>query len=497
MRTIVYLATALLAMSCGKKTDNATSAPDPKDVGSAKPPEPPKPAANATVSVTSKSPDAIKSFEQGRELVEGERGAEAVDLFKKAIELDPDFALAHAYLGIVTPGPPGTAELDKGKTLAAKLPEPERLVIEGAQASRSGNHAAMVTAYTKVAELAPGDWHIWISLGVDANDTRDYAKAITSFEKAQKIKPDLAIAQDGLAYGHAGLREWEPAIAAAKKQVELLPKQPNPSDTLGEILLMAGKFDDSEKAFQAALDIEPKFNIAWQGVSLARAYRGDWKGAIEANDAQNEGAVDVYDSVDTIIDSAWLAFASADLDDAIGRFDVIEKDADAKQTPGYAFAANDRAFILQLAGKGADSVKWLETGRKRADGLPGFSQRLIRRDHAIGVLRNAALAGKPADVADKLVTGLDGDAKASGDADSSSYASWGKGLAAWAKTGPKDAVADLSKCPPQLPACRNDLATAQRAGGDAAGADATEKQIRDTPLRDARAVYFVTHFTKK
>ena len=75
-------------------------------------------------------------------------------------------------------------------------------------------------------------------------------------------------------------------------------------------------------------------------------------------------------------------------------------------------------------------------------------------------------------------------------------ASWGHGLAAWAKTGPKDAVADLSKCPPQLPACRYDLAVAQRAAGDAAGADATEKLLRESPLRDAHAVYFVTRKTK-
>ena len=497
MRTIVYLTAALLATSCGSKTDDHPAPNAKAGAGSESvKPEPPKPSPTATVTVTSKSPEAVKLFEQGRELVEGERGAEAVEPFKKAIELDPDFALAHAYLGIVTPGPPGAAELDKGKTLAAKLPEPERLVIEGAQASRAGHHAAMVTAFTKVAELAPGDWHIWISLGVDANDTRDYAKAITCFEKAQKIKPDLAIAQDGLAYGHAGQREWDPAIAAAKKQVELLPKQPNPQDTLGEILLMAGKFDDAEQAFQAALAIEPKFNIAWQGVSLARAYKTDWKGAITANDSQNEGAVDPFDSVDTIIDSAWLAFASSDLDDAIARFDVIEKNADAKQTPGYAFAALNRAFILQLAGKGADSVKWLETGRTRGDALAGFDKHRVMRDHAIGVLRNAALAGKPAPTTDKLIAGLDKHAKMSGDPESQAHASWGHGLAAWAKTGPKDAVADLSKCPPQLPACRADLAAAQRAAGDTAGADATEKQLRETPLRDARAVYFVTRKTK-
>ena len=167
MRTLVYLASAVLVVSCGKKADDEKPAPDPKATTPDKPVEPAKPvaAATTTVPVTSKSPDAIKLFEQGRDLTDSERGAEAVEPFKKAIELDPDFAQAHAYLGILTQGPPGMAELDKAKTLAAKLPESEHLVIEGAHASRRGDHAAMLAAYTKVSELAPGDWRIWLTLG--------------------------------------------------------------------------------------------------------------------------------------------------------------------------------------------------------------------------------------------------------------------------------------------------------------------------------------------
>ena len=297
------------------------------------------------------------------------------------------------------------------------------------------------------------------------------------------MKPDLAFAQDGLAYGQAGLRAWDAAIAAAKKQVELLPKQPNPQDTLGEILY-GREVRRREKAFQAALALEAKYNTAWQGVALARAYRGDWKGAFEANESQNAGAVDTYDSVGVIKDGAWLALAADNLPDAIARLDVIEADAEAKKTPAFAFAALDRAAMLQLAGKSADAVKWLETGRARGEALPGFSKALVSRDHAIGVLRNAALAATASADADKLLAGLDGDAKASGDPTSQSYASWGHGLAAWAKTGAKDAVADLSKCRPQLLACRFDLAAAQRKAGDTAGADATEKQIRES--RSAR-----------
>ncbi len=186
---------------------------------------------------------------------------------------------------------------------------------------------------------------------------------------------------------------------------------------------MAGKYDDAEKAFKAAIDLEPKYNTAWQGIALARAYRGDWKGALEANETQNANAVDTYDSVEVVKDGAWLAFAAGDTADAITRMDVIEKDEEAKKTPAYALAAIARAQMLQLAGKSADAAKWLDTGRTRGEALPGFTKKIVSRDHAIGVLRNAALAGAASPDADKLLAGLDGDAKE--DPGAASYAAWG------------------------------------------------------------------------
>ena len=506
MRRLAYLAMTTLAVACNKKSSDdkptaaQTESPSPKggavepSAGSgsqAQAQAPTKQADKGAVPVTTKSPDAQKQFEQARELVDGERGAEAIPLLKKAIELDADFAQAHAYLGIVTQGPPGLAELDKAQSLAAKLPEAERMMIEGVHASRAGDRAKMQAAYAKVGELAPGEWRVWVALGWDANDGGDSKKAIELFDKALKVKPDLAIVQDGLAYGHAGLREWDAAIAAAKKQVELLPKQPNPQDTLGEILLMAGKFDDAEKAFKAALELEAKYNTAWQGVAFARAYRGDWKGAFEANESQNTNAIDAYDSVNIIEDGAWLALAANNLPDAIARMDVIEKDAEAKKTPAFAFAALVRATILFEGEKFADAAKWLDTAKQREEAVPAGGKPAFDRDLGILELRIAALTKKPAKDADAIVSML-ADLAKSGDPNAVSDAAWARGLVAWAKTGPKDAVAELAKCRPQQLACRYDLQDAQRKGGDTAAADATVKEIRATPQRSAAAVYYVT-----
>src|SRR6266568_5402499 len=91
------------------------------------------------ITVTSKSPQAVAAFKKGRLLLTGSRRADAIVELKRAVALDPDFALANAMLGAIAPGPEGDALLDKGLAGAAKLPDAERLEIELLAAEHKGD----------------------------------------------------------------------------------------------------------------------------------------------------------------------------------------------------------------------------------------------------------------------------------------------------------------------------------------------------------------------
>src|SRR5688572_13292396 len=123
MRATTWIGVALLVFAACKKKEEPKAEPPPKVVDKAKPEPAPMPA---TIPVTSKSPEAIKEFEIGADLMINARGGEAIPHFKKAIELDPEFAQAHAYLGVMTPGAEGTDMLAKAGTLATNLPEAEK-----------------------------------------------------------------------------------------------------------------------------------------------------------------------------------------------------------------------------------------------------------------------------------------------------------------------------------------------------------------------------------
>ncbi|HUS67348.1 MAG TPA: tetratricopeptide repeat protein [Kofleriaceae bacterium] len=497
---MIFAAVAALAMPACKKADKKKKA-DPsaakttEKAGAEKEKKAAEPGAVLTV--TSKSPEAVAAFEKGRDLVDNLRAMDAMEHFKKAIELDADFAQAHAYLGRATPGADGAAELEKAVALAAALPEAEKTVIQAMHLQRNGDAAGAMAAWKKAAELAPGEWRLQLNLGTEANRLGRYADAVPLIEKAREIKPDLAVVHNGLAYAYAGQAKWDEAIAAAQKQAELLPKEPNPQDTLGEIYLRAGKFDEAEKAFQAALTIEPKFGLAWQGVALARGYRGDMKGALEAIDKGVAGAPPQFRG-DGLIDGAWLKLAAGDSKGALADLAAVEKDAALKTTPAPTFAAMDRGHMLEEMGKHADAAKAYAVGLERSQSLPGQGKGEAAEAAALGALRSAALAGKPAADADKRLAEIEARAASlADDVPAQSRLAWARGLAAWAKGDAKAAAAEMSKCITTFVPCRYDLAMAQRKAGDAAAADATEKEIAATPMRDMAALYFASKLAKK
>jgi tetratricopeptide (TPR) repeat protein len=493
MRAMTWASAVLMLCVACKKGDEKKAEQPPKVIEKQKVEPAPAPS---DVTVTSSSPEAIKHFEEGRNLVDHARGGEAPEHFKKAIAADPNFALAHAYLGATTPGAEGTEHLAKAGTLMAKLPEAEQQVITGMQAVRAGDPVKMKAAYAKVLELAPGAWRVDLALANVANGENNPAEAIKRNEHALSVKPDLAIAYNGLAYARANQREWEPAIAAAKKQVELLPKEPNPHDTLGEVLLWSGKYDEAEKEFAAAVALEPKFTLAWQGVGLARAYRGDMKGAHEAFDKRKTSG-NANDKLEAMLDDAWLSLAEDKLPAALATIDAVEKDPTAKDDPVGTFAALDRAHMLELAGKYPDATKAYATAVTRADKLAGGAKADFMRGYRIGTLRLAAVSGKPSPDTDKLLAAIDEDVKQVGETQLASYVAHAKGLALWAKKDLKGAIAELTKCDPKEVICRFDLATLQRKSGDKASAEATEKLLRETPRRAAASVFVVTHLPKQ
>jgi tetratricopeptide (TPR) repeat protein len=136
------------------------------------------PATSTSITITSKSPEAIAHFQKGEVLLDNLRTEEASQEFNQALKLDPDFVLARAYLGQATPGPDGLKEIDSAKQSSASLPEAERVLIQGIAADRRGDLADARASFARVTELVPGDWRGHYLLGQELLNQQKYADAV-------------------------------------------------------------------------------------------------------------------------------------------------------------------------------------------------------------------------------------------------------------------------------------------------------------------------------
>jgi tetratricopeptide (TPR) repeat protein len=481
--------------SCGQR-DVA-----PRTVARARPPAPVAelrapptlPPQSAEVSVTSKSPEALEEYKQGRDLVYNARAAEGVEHFKKAIQLDPGFAQAMAYLGTFTPGIEGVKMMDRAVELSADLPEPERVLIEALQARANDEIERSRALFRLVIEARPGDWRVQTLLSALAFDDETWEESAAAAQKAVDASPQAATAYNYLAYSLAWQGRHDQAIAVASKQTELSPEEPNPYDTLGEILLAAGRLDQAQATFEKASAKSAEFTTARVAAASIRAFHGDWTGAHARLERAQADAPRTVDALEAGTYAAWALAAQGRLGDMLRVCDAMERRAQAEKLHDEAaLIAVDRGLMLALAGRPADAVAALDAADARA-GRARLSPVTTRRRALLGlrVRLLAAWKTRRAAQADKLFAALAAEAmKVPLRRADLSLLDWGQGVLALTKGDGRSAVAAMKKCSELDTVCRFMRVTARRAAGDEAGAAQMLARLKASPRRDGAYLYF-------
>src|SRR6202521_5828378 len=134
-----------------------------------------------------------------------------------------------------------------------------------------------------------------------------YEQAVTVLERALGLYPDYAAALNDLAYAYADLGNFDKAFAAMDRYVALEPDQPNPHDSYGEILRMAGKFDAALEQFRMSIRIDPNFGSE-VGIADTYALMGKEREAREEYDRAIVFAPSNADKVQRELQSAttWI-----------------------------------------------------------------------------------------------------------------------------------------------------------------------------------------------
>ena len=169
--------------------------------------------------VTTSSMEALKAYSEGKRILE-KGDAEAVPFFKRAVELDPNFAIAYTYLGIsygnLSETTLATETLKKAYDLRERASEREKFFISTFYYSMA----------TEELEKANQQLQLWIEeyprdenypqllLGFNYASLGQFEKATTKFLQHLRVDPDSAIAFEDLAATYRALDRLADAKAA-------------------------------------------------------------------------------------------------------------------------------------------------------------------------------------------------------------------------------------------------------------------------------------------
>ncbi|MBF0291031.1 MAG: tetratricopeptide repeat protein [Nitrospinae bacterium] len=174
---------------------------------------------------------------------------QAMQAFKKAIELDPKYPPVYLNAGVAL--------------------------------TRKGNKTEAVKAYKKALSLDPTIAEGYNNYGLLMKDAGDLKQAEAAFRKAIHLKPDLTGAYENLGILLSESGRKDEAISIIAKAVEHDPSNPGHRYTYGVTLERMGRIEEALAQYQEAVRIAPNNGFYHNGLGTAYRMLGDMERAVE------------------------------------------------------------------------------------------------------------------------------------------------------------------------------------------------------------------------
>ncbi len=229
-------------------------------------------AAKPTTDLT-----AFEAYAKGRRSYGkgGQEGYEgAAELFARAVEVDPAFAVAHYHLGLAHLALgnrwKGAAQFRAATQVDPSLPEPLKALGDLFMLSPRRLYDQAIEAYQKALSLRPHYAEAQVGLGDAKAAKGDHEGAIGHYQKALVLDPLNARVHFSLGkiyYGEKGL--YYEAVNAYKKAIELDPYFLDARMGLGEIYEEKGLYRDAIAEYKKVVESDPKHTGAHYNLALA------------------------------------------------------------------------------------------------------------------------------------------------------------------------------------------------------------------------------------
>jgi len=193
---------------------------------------------------------------------------------RKAIEINPDYAIAHSNLGIILRnlGKLQEAELSARKAIEINPDFADGHYNLGNILKDLGKFQEAEISYRKAIKINPDYSNAHSNLGNILKAVGNFKEAELSTRKAIEINPDFAEAHSNLGIILRNLGKLQEAELSTRKAIEINPNFAEAHSNLGNILTNIGKLDEAELSTRKAIEIKPDFiSPAWNLYALANS----------------------------------------------------------------------------------------------------------------------------------------------------------------------------------------------------------------------------------
>jgi tetratricopeptide (TPR) repeat protein len=241
--------------------------------------------------VSSASLEAYRLYSEGVDACLNVRWADAQKLLEAAIQKDPGFAEAYLQLAVVA-GSRGShvsrgEYLRKAAEYADRLSVQQRRFLDLQLARGMGEPAkvqrlleAFLADYPTVEEAYSVTHSLYNPV---LGGVFDPEKMLAIAEKGVKALPTSGPIRNTYGYALLSAGRYRDALREFDTYARLVPREPNPYDSMGEAYLLLGLPDKAIENYSRARAIDPTFDSARNGEALGLAMLGRYEEAIAAN----------------------------------------------------------------------------------------------------------------------------------------------------------------------------------------------------------------------
>jgi tetratricopeptide (TPR) repeat protein len=237
--------------------------------------------------VTTSSIEAYRHYAAGIDQHQRSRFLDALQHFERAVQVDPNFALAFVKMAVVCTNIGRSNDSDtyaeRALSLVGRLTPRERYYIEGFYYStKIETTARSIAAYEKAIELYPNHSASRNNLAVIYMRMDQLDKAIDHYTVLRERGFDFPGTAGNLASAFVAQGEYNTGLAVIREFVARFPNVEAGHLFAGRMSLAANRLDEATAAFEKALELRPNFPPAELGLTEMRLANDEFERAQRA-----------------------------------------------------------------------------------------------------------------------------------------------------------------------------------------------------------------------